>query len=82
MKVPGSAWVALVILLTGALGGWLTEYIQQPYVPIIVMALSLIAKAVEIYFNSKKEEAAIAAGALSPYAAEKKHSKFFTLLFG
>lgn len=52
MKLPGASWTALIILLTGALGGWLTEYVNQPWAPLAVMALSLIAKAAEIYLSS------------------------------
>lgn len=80
MKLPGSAWVALVLLITGALGGWLTEYVQHPFVPIIVMALSLIAKAVEIYFSNK--ETRVVNESAFESRTTKEHSTLFKLLLG
>lgn len=80
MKIPGAAWTALILALTGALGGWLTEYVQHPFVPIVVMALSLIAKAVEIYF-SNKETRVINESAFESRTT-KEHSTLFRLLFG
>ena len=49
MRVPGVAWTALIVALTGVLGGWLTDYITQPWVPLVMILLSGIAKAAEIY---------------------------------
>ena len=48
MKLPGGAWTALILLLVGALQGWLQDWFQAPWVPLGVLALSLIAKAVEV----------------------------------
>lgn len=49
MRVPGIAWTALIVALTGVLGGWLTDYITQPWVPLALILLSGLAKAAEIY---------------------------------
>ncbi len=50
--LPGGAWAALIILLTGALSGWLTGWFTgAPWAPLAVLALSLIAKAAEIYLT-------------------------------
>jgi hypothetical protein len=50
MKIPGIAWTALVLALTGALGGWFTQYVETPWVPVVVLMLNLLGKAAEIYF--------------------------------
>lgn len=47
-QVPGAAWVSLVVLLTGALSGWLTDWIAEPWVPLAVVGLSTVAKLVQI----------------------------------
>ena len=48
MKLPGGAWTALILLLVGLLQGWLQDWFTAPWVPLAVLALSLIAKAIEV----------------------------------
>ena len=47
MRLPGGAWTALILLLVGLLQGWLQDWFQAPWVPLAILALSLLAKAVE-----------------------------------
>ena len=49
MRIPGVAWTALIVTLTGVLGGWLTDYVQAPWVPIVIILLGAVAKIAETY---------------------------------
>jgi len=53
-SLPGAVWVALILSLTGALSAWLTGNLSDSWVPLAVLALSMIAKAAEIYFTDKQ----------------------------
>ncbi len=70
--LPGGAWVALITLLTGALSGWLAEWIHDPSVPLIILALGLIAKAAEIYL----------APPVARFYGAAEPSKLYRLLLG
>jgi hypothetical protein len=76
IKVPGVAYTALALALTGALGGWLTQYVESAWVPIAVLGLNLIAKAVEIYFKQGTEPELLAAN------STPQRSVLATLLLG
>mgnify|MGYP001612345653 CR=1 FL=1 len=52
MRIPGVVWTALIVLLTGALSGWLTDWFSgEAWAPLAVLILGLIAKAAEIYLT-------------------------------
>ncbi len=48
MRLPGGAWTALILLLVGLLQGWLQDWVTAPWVPLAILALSLIAKMIEV----------------------------------
>lgn len=54
VQLPGAAWAALITLLTGALSGWLTEWISEPWIPMAVIGLSTIAKLVQLYVEMQQ----------------------------
>lgn len=49
VQLPGAAWAALITLLTGALSGWMNEWIEAPWVPMAIIGLSTAAKLVQLY---------------------------------
>lgn len=53
-ELPGTVWAALIIALTTALTSWLTGNLTDAWVPLVVLALSMIAKAAEIYLTDKQ----------------------------
>ncbi len=72
MKIPNAASVALIVLLTGALSGWLTTWFSDPWVPLAVLALGLIAKTAEIYLTQP----------VAKVFGRPEHGKFYRLLLG
>ena len=54
VQLPGAAWAALITLLTGALSGWLESWVQEPWVPLLVVGLSTIAKLVQLYVEMQQ----------------------------
>ncbi len=49
--VPGTAWVALIVALTGALSGWLTEWIDAPWAPLAVLGISTVVKLIQMGYE-------------------------------
>ena len=74
MRIPGVVWTSLIVLLTGALSGWLTDWFStEPWVPLAVIALGLVAKAAEVYLSKP-----VAAGMLGGF----ERSKLSQILLG
>ncbi len=72
MKIPNAASVALIVGLTGLLSGWLTTWLSDPWVPLAILALGLIAKAAEIYLTPP----------IAKVFGVTEHGKFYRLLLG
>ena len=70
--IPGAAWVALIVAVTGLLSGWLSQWVQHPLVPLAVLVLGMIAKAVEMLWPKPTGLEALA----------PKSNGFFRFLFG
>ncbi len=54
VQLPGAAWAALITLLTGALSGWMNEWIEAPWVPMAIIGLSTAAKLVQLYVEMQQ----------------------------
>jgi len=59
MSLPGVAWTALILALVGVLQNWLTEWVKEPWVPLAIMVLSLIAKGIDIYMSRRAANKAV-----------------------
>jgi hypothetical protein len=68
VTIPGVAWAALIVGLTGLLGGWLQQWVQEPWVPLAIILLDAIAKAVEIYLGPTPVTRTTMAGERQPSA--------------
>lgn len=87
MKLPGAAWTALILALVGVFGGWLTEYVDKPWVPLAILGLSILAKAAEIIFASKDatpelQEVRGVPTITKAVRPTNKRATWLTLLFG
>lgn len=52
MRIPGVAWVALIMALIGWIqGDW---FAGERWVPLVVLALDFIAKGLQIYWPSEE----------------------------
>lgn len=49
VQIPGVAWSALITGLTAVLSSWLTNTVTEPWIPLVVVGLSTIAKLVQLY---------------------------------
>lgn len=73
-KIPGAFWVALIGALITLIGQYFNNY---PATAGVILALSLVAKLIEVYWP-KPEEPATARG-LEP---QREHNKLGRVLFG